>query len=324
MDTSLTTPFGYPLELFQCLLDEQPHYLVPSRLLARQDPAANLIVNPYCWFSWHGPLPADKAARTRFAENLCPGEHVVWVDCTSYGSMWPFWVGPGYFEYLSDLTPGAPLEVNLPGNVLWVLRTANILVNQTDEQKRRLAWLRNVRENAPLWQHGYVPLDGLIHPFHIGALRRYYRYHTRVGSFPLGDSQVAGRFASHNEAVARFFHHQLTGVVSDIVSRLVKPSYTYFAAYQSESEVGWHTEREQCKYSLSFCVDASPEPRDQNPCPLHFQTPEGLVRIWQYIGDGLLYLGRKIPHAQERLPYGYTSSSLLFHYVDQQYDGPLD
>jgi hypothetical protein len=318
------TPFGYPLELFHCLLDEQPHYLVPTRLLGRQNPAANLMVNPNCWFSWHGPLPVEKGVRAAFAENLGPSEHMVWVDCPGNDTMWPFWVGTGYFNYLSDMTPGAPVEIDLPEQALWVLRAANILVDPTEERKRRLAWLRKVQENAPLWHHGYVSLDGLIHPFHIGALRRYYRYHARTGSFALGDTQVAGRFAAHNEAVARFYHHQLAGVVSDIVSRLVKPSYAYFVAYQSESELGWHTEREQCKYSLSLCIDASPEPQDQNPCPLHFQTSDGLVRIWQYIGDGLLYLGRKIPHAQERLPYGYTTSSLLFHYVDEQYDGPLD
>lgn len=318
------TPFGYPLELFHCLLDEQPHYLIPTRLLTPQNPAANLIVNPNCWFSWHGALPVDKGVRAPFAENLCPSEYMVWVDNPGYDTIWPFWVGADYFNYLSEMTPGAALEIELPESVLWVLRAANILVSQTDERKQRLAWLRQVSENAPLWQHGYVLLNGWIHPFHIGALRRYYRCHTRSGSFALGDPQVAGRFAAHNEAVARFFHHQLTGMVSDITSRLVKPSYAYFAAYQSESELPWHTEREQCKYSLSLCIDASPEPQHQNPSALHFETPDGLVRIWQYIGDGLLYLGRKFPHAQERLPHGYTSSSLLLHYVDEEYDGPLD
>lgn len=318
------TPFGYPLELYHCLLDEQPHYLVPIRLLEDQSPAEALKVNPNCWFTWDGPLPSDKSTRVAFEENLCPSEHRIWVHCPENDTMWPFWVGPAYFPYVSRMTPGEPPPPHLPDHVIWTLRATNILVDQNDDRKRRLGWLRKVRENSPLWQYGYVSLDGLIHPFHVGALRRYYRYHTRTGSFALGDSQVSGRYASHNEAVARFFHHQFAGVVSDIVAKLVKPSYAYFAAYQSESQLGWHTEREQCKYSLSLCIDASPEPVEQNPCPLHLQTADGLVRVWQYIGDGLLYLGRKIPHAQDRLPYGYTTTSLMFHYVDERYDGLLD
>ncbi len=45
---------GNHAALHECLLDEQPHYLVPPNTLAdRAD--APLIVNPDCWFRWHGP-----------------------------------------------------------------------------------------------------------------------------------------------------------------------------------------------------------------------------------------------------------------------------
>lgn len=320
----MMTPFGYPIELYHCLLDEQPHYLVPARLLEEQDPAAGLIVNPNCWFSWHGPLPADKGVRIAFVENFCPSDWVVWVDSPANGTVWPFWVGPEYYTYLSEMAPGYPAPAELPEHALWVLRAANILVDHHHEDRRRRDWLRTVREKAPLFERGYLPLSDLIHPFHIGALRRYYRYHTRIGSFPLGDIQVSRRYSAHNEAVARFYHHQLTGVISDLAANVLKPSYAYFAAYQSDSELPWHTDREQCEYSITMCIDASPEPEDQNPWPLDLQTPDGLLRVWQRIGEGLLYRGRYIPHARQRLPYGYTSSSLMFHYVDESHQGPLD
>jgi hypothetical protein len=320
----MMTPYGFPLGLYHCLLDEQPHYLVPTRLLEEQEPAAGLIVNPNCWFSWHGPLPADKGVRIAFAQDFCPSDCVVWVDSPATGTVWPFWVGDEYYSYLSELAPGYPAPVDLPEQALWVLRAANILVDYHHEGRRRQNWLRGVRERAPLFERGYVPLSDLIHPFHIGALRRYYRYHTRAGSFPLGDNQVSRRYAAHNETVARFYHHQLTSVVSDMAASLVKPSYVYFAAYQGDSELAWHTDREQCEYSITICIDASPEPEEQNPWPLDLQTADGLLRVWQYIGDGLLYRGRYIPHAREPLPSGHTSSSLMFHYVDEAFDGPLD
>jgi hypothetical protein len=324
MVASMMTPFGYPMDLYHCLLDEQPHYLVPAWLMEDQEPPVGLIVNPNCWLSWHGPLGADKSVRIAFAEHFCPSDCIVWVASGANGTVWPFWLGPEYYSYLSDLAPGYPAPVDLPDDVFWVLRKANILVDASHDKQERLEWLRTVRELTPLFQRGFLTLSGLIHPFHIGALRRYYRYHTRVGSFAFGDSQVSRRYAAHNETVARFFHHQLAGVISDLADNVLKPSYAYFAAYQSDAELPWHVDREQCEYSISICIDASPEPEDQNPWPIDLHTPDGLLRIWQRIGDGLLYRGRYIPHSRQRLPDGYASSSMVFHYVDEAHDDTLD
>jgi hypothetical protein len=144
-----------------------------------------------------------------------------------------------------------------------------------------------------------------------------------MGSFSLGDSQVARRYAAYNETVARFYHYQFTQVVSDVSARVVRPSYAYFLAYQSDSELLRHTDREQCEYSITICVDASPEPQAQNPWPIELQTMDGMLRVWQHIGDGLLYRGRYLPHARETLPRGYSSSSMLLHYVDEGFAGSL-
>jgi hypothetical protein len=50
-------------------------------------------------------------------------------------------------------------------------------------------------------------------------------------------------------------------------------------------------------------------------------TSEGALRIWQYLGDGLIFRGRYLPHWRSQLPEGHTASSLLFHYVDQNFQG---
>ena len=107
-------------------------------------------------------------------------------------------------------------------------------------------------------------MPGLVPAFHLGALRRYYRYHTRVGSFPLGDDQVSRRYIAHNEAVAHFLHAQLADAVSDVAQTMLVPSYAYLAAYESGSELSPHTDREQCEYTVTLCVDATPEPRAQS------------------------------------------------------------
>jgi len=51
---------------------------------------------------------------------------------------------------------------------------------------------------------------------------------------------------------------------------------------------------------------------------------DGSLRVLQHIGDGLLYRGQYVPHYRDALPAGHTSTSLLFHYVDYQFDGSLD
>jgi hypothetical protein len=45
-------------------------------------------------------------------------------------------------------------------------------------------------------------------------------------------------------------------------------------------------------------------------------TGEGAISLTQGIGEALLFRGRYLTHWRDRLPEGYTSSSILFHYVN--------
>jgi hypothetical protein len=316
------TPYGFPSEYYHCLLDEQPYYLVPTRLFDSES-SGPLVVNPRCWFAWHGALPPDKAARAAGAEHLLPSDWMIWVDDPGAGGLWPYWLGEEFIHWAAHLFPGCAPTIALPPHVEWAFRQARILVAPGDGERRRSEWLRVIAAAAPSFERGYAGLAGLIPALHLGALRRYYRYHTRAGSFALGDGQVDRRFVAHDEPVARFFHAQLAQAVSDIARTVVKPSYCYLAAYESGSFLPSHTDREQCEYSVTLCVDASPEPAAETPWPLRLDSPDGTLHVWQHLGDGLLYRGRHLPHSREPLPAGYTSTSLLFHYVDQDYRGTL-
>jgi hypothetical protein len=323
MVSPMMTPYGYPSHWYHCLLDEQPYYLAPERLLAAPPPPdAALVVNPHCWFSWHGPLPPDKAARTFAAEHIFPAEGLVWVDDPATRAIWPYSVGREYLPYVAALAPGMPAPA-LPPHVLWVLWQAGILVGANHTERRRRSWLDVLSRANKSFERGFASVEKLIPPFHLGALRRYYRFHGRAGSFVLGDDQVSTRLAAHNEPIARFFHYQLGPAMSDVASTLVMPSYAYMVAYQEGSELERHTDREQCEYSITLCLDSTPEPEAQAPWPIHLDLPEGALRIWQYVGDALLYRGRHLPHYRDRLPDGYTATSLLFHYVDEGFSSGL-
>jgi hypothetical protein len=317
------TPYGYPEEYYHCLLDEQPYYLVPTRLYRPDAAQEQLVVNPLCRFSWLEATPDELAARVPFAEYMLPAEWMVWVEDPGSQAIWPYWLGHEFAGYLANLSPGYRVDESLPPHALWVLMQANVVVDPNFSEQRRAEWAQHVWNSARDFERGYVRVEHLIPAFHLGAMRRYYRHHTRRGSFQMGDGQVARRYVSHNDGVARFFQYQLTNAVNDIARASVRPTYSYLVAYESGAELECHTDREQCEYSITMCIDATPEPQDQSPWPICLQVQDGVLAVWQHLGESLLYRGRYLPHYRPQLPDGCTSTSLLFHYVDSDFTGSL-
>jgi hypothetical protein len=124
--------------------------------------------------------------------------------------------------------------------------------------------------------------------------------------------------------VARFFHHQLANTISAIAREAIKPSYVYLASYLSGAELKKHTDREQCEFSISLCLDFSPEPQLATSWPIRLDTPQGTVTVYQALGDGLVYRGVKVPHYRNVLADEHTSTSIFFHYVAEDFAGRLD
>ena len=98
----------------------------------------------------------------------------------------------------------------------------------------------------------------------------------------------------------------------------------YFASYLSGAELKKHTDRAQCEFSVTLCLDFSPEPQAATPWPINLDAPSGKVTVYQTIGDGLAYRGTKLPHYRDALGRGQSSTSIFFHYVAADFAGPLD
>jgi len=314
-------------DLFDCVIADQPTYLVPARLLARvltNDVPANLVVNPHCWFSWNGDAPVHMAAHLPLPACFRSDMDMLWVRDPVARWVRPFWIGPRFRDAISSLEPGQPVS-ELPRGVVSRLLRAGVLVNPKREDTRRSRWAsKRSHWSRQFRSIGYVPATGLLHPYHIGSLRRYYRRLLRTGGMKLGDSGSPLRYIAHNEPIAVFYHRQLTSFVSDIAGIPVKRSYVYVASYQGGAELPEHTDRIQCEYSLTLLIDHSPETSGESPWPLYLNTPQGQIPVYQSIGDALVYRGRRIPHYRTRLPDAMTSTSIFFHYVDADFTGPLD
>jgi hypothetical protein len=318
-----------PLEGFRCFLGEQPTHLVPERLLRQLQGSSGgdgLVVNPRCHLSTDHELPhALTAATAAFKAGDLSRATVAWVEDPATESWMPFCIDAETAALVRDLRQDVEKIEELPMDVRANLCQAQILVGRDFADSRQKNWSEFARRcRAGFRESGYAPVSNLIHPFQLGELRRHFRRRIRKGAIHLGDSQSPRRYIAHNEPAARFFHLQLTKAVSDMVGEAVKPSYVYMASYLSGARLEKHTDREQCEFSITLCLDYAPEPRAATPWPLYLDTRDGTVTVYQCLGDGLLYRGRERPHYRRTLAEGNTSSSIFFHYVPADFDGPLE
>lgn len=316
-----------PPDRFYCLLDELPLHLVPRYALESLRNRANerLFLNPNCVFCTGQSLPDELAGQEKLISGLALQGTVAWVRDPSSTSWLPFWLGPALEAIVRDLNPGEAAPDNLPVDALRLLSGAGILIPDGHDASCQRRWDDAVSKAGPLFrERGYGPLSNLLHPFQVAALRRYYRFLIRTGAIALGDGQSSLRYVAYNEPVARFFHRSLTPILSAVAGEELKPSYVYMASYKSGAELKKHTDREQCDFSITLCVDFSPEPEMETPWPIRLDASGGTATVYQALGDGLAYRGIQLPHYRDKLGEGRTSTSIFFHYVRADFAGSLD
>jgi len=312
---------------FHCLLDELPLHLVPRRSWHRESAGSrenDWKINPACVILQRGEIPPALEDRAQLLQSFSLETATAWVRDPATGSLSPFWLGTEFERIVSRLARGASVG-SLQSKTWAILSRAGILTRDVGAKARSSDWTTVATQAARMFrERNYCPLPSVIHPFNLAALRRYYRNAIRSGAIQLGDEQSSRRYVAHNEPIAKFFHRQIANVVSAIVGEPVKPSYVYLASYLEGAELKKHTDREQCEFSVTLCLDFSPEPELATSWPICLDTPAGTVKVYQALGDGLVYRGTKIPHYRSTLAVGHTSTSIFFHYVPADFAGSLD
>jgi hypothetical protein len=318
-----------PPDRFYCLLDELPLHLIPQcaprSLRHRENRNQPLYLNPECILCSAGQVPDELASHEALLSGFALQGPMAWVRSRATGNLLPFWLGPQLEGVLQHLRPNEPLPSSVRVRARSRLVAADILLRadraeQCDRQREESVTKASLLFRAK----GYAPLANLVHPFHVAALRRYYRYLIRTGAIRLGDGQSPRRYVAYNDPVARFFHYDIAATLSAVAGESLKPSYVYLASYLSGAELKKHTDREQCEFSVTLCLDFSPEPALATPWPIQLDTPNGTVTVYQALGDGLAYRGTRLPHYRSPLGEGQTSTSIFFHYVGSDFGGSLD
>ncbi|MGC2475081.1 MAG: hypothetical protein WA485_12150 [Candidatus Sulfotelmatobacter sp.] len=318
----------FPPDRFYCLLDELPLHLVPRHTFSwkpsREAREAELYLNPDCKLRSAKDLPKKLDPQEELSSAFALQGTIAWIWDPETDSRLPFWLGPAFEEVVRGLGADQPVPETVPDHIRTVLAGAGILIPQRFNSQRTAAreyFIANAK--LSFREKGYSALPGLIHPFHVAALRRYYRRLLRKGWMKLGDEQSSLRYVVHNEPVAQFFHREIARTLSAVAGEAVKPSYVYLASYQSGAELKKHVDREQCEFSITLALDFSPEPELPTPWPIHLDTTYGKVTVFQALGDGLAYRGTRLPHYRDKLGPGQTSTSIFFHYVSENFMGPL-
>jgi hypothetical protein len=135
---------------------------------------------------------------------------------------------------------------------------------------------------------------------------------------------VEKRYGWHNEPVARFYHHQLASFVGDIAGEPVRPSYCYVSAYYGgRPRLRPHVDRKQCVFTVSLWITGRRSTRVE-PWPLWLHAPGGVVAVTQSAADAVLFRGCELPHWRGEAPPGGAATTLILHYVPQDFVGVLD
>ncbi|HET9033785.1 MAG TPA: hypothetical protein VFN25_12885 [Dokdonella sp.] len=185
-----------------------------------------------------------------------------------------------------------------------------------DDEKTRIHFERE----------GFSHLENLLPAEHVKELGRYFKALASQGFLACKEDRGIHRFVAHNHPVARFWHDQLNERVSQLVGQPTKPSYCFVSIYIAGGDLFWHTDRPPCEYTITLLLDCTPlDAEGRSPWALKLKDRNGTIRsLHQRVGEALILRGRELMHSRDPLPDGYSSASLLFHFVNDSYDGELE
>ena len=301
---------------FGCFLDEVCVEPAPT------DP--DWIVHPSYRLQVGATVPMGLARRARFREQFVRDQPIAWIEDSATRVLYPFVAGREHIAVLRRFIAGEPAppvshQMAAQLATVGIFVTPSVLARTAEDANARARMAR-----AQLAEQRYCLLPAIMHSDQVAALARYYDRIIASGNWTFGDAQVSHRYGWHNEPVARYYHHQLSAYVGEIAGVPVRPSYSYVSAYRGgRASLRPHVDRKQCVYTISLWLRSRESPAAE-PWPLWLHSPQGIVAVTQSAGDAILFHGCELPHWRDQPPPGGASTTLIFHYVPNDFLGTLD
>ena len=177
-----------------------------------------------------------------------------------------------------------------------------------------------VAARSDLERYDYARLRTLP-PALLADVTRYYGALIEGGFLVYKDSAL--RYWAHNDLVGRMLHDYTLAAVEQAVGKRLKSSYSYFSGYRNEALLVDHLDREQCELTVNVVLDYRPAPNGVVDWPLVLQAGEDVVELRSRIGDSVIFRGGILMHRRPTLAPEHECDIILFHFVDESFEGPL-
>ena len=304
------------IPVFACFLDET--------LVANQIPVeTDLVVNESFRYDKSQDFETVIKRRRYGFEARQP---IVWVTDPKTKVNFPYWLSGELPEIAENLKAGEQPMIRLTDHQRAFLRQAEILIRSDSTVYSN--WRQDLEAAAAHFQkEKYTVVRGILPSAQLAAIQKYFKELRRAGFMLFNDSQVSLRHAIHNDALSIYFHEQLAPLVSRVVGEPVKPSYVYSATYVEDAVLEAHTDRPQCEFTMSMQIGYEPELETGEVSPWALcldDLRENRIETYLANGDALIYKGCELVHYRDALFKKHQSTSVFFHFVPENFDGPLD
>lgn len=161
--------------------------------------------------------------------------------------------------------------------------------------------------------HGYVIMRNVLSPELRLFAKEYMDMSYRSGRMSKSSHPLV--FGQHEEYAAVFSETLLARLrpfVEESIRDDVVPTYSFWRIYQRGAKLGKHVDREACEVSMSINLAAEP---DDACWPLLMHDLAGRqISVSLDPGDGVLYMGCKVPHWRTAFE-GDRQYQVFLHYV---------
>lgn len=152
------------------------------------------------------------------------------------------------------------------------------------------------------------------------------------------------RSYAHNLKFLVETHRQLTDFACEVIGEKVKPSYAFLSIYNSKGKCPLHVDRPQCRWTIDYMIEQDVD----EPWPIWISEPlteherrrdtyeiETEAQAEQVIAthhwasvtlepnDAVIYSGTHQWHYRRPIS-GRSCSLAFFHFVPEDFDGPLN
>lgn len=162
------------------------------------------------------------------------------------------------------------------------------------------------------------------------------------------DNKVFNREQIHNETLFVKIHNNLATLASDIFKKKLKPSYCFLSMYKSGGQCPLHIDRSQCRYTIDYLIQSTEEvdwpiristemsDEEREKIILNNQTMpndiDSISKILENVqfetinlnpNDAVAYSGTHQWHYRPN-KLNNTADLVFFHFVTEDFDGPLE